>query len=183
MHNLLQARHSYWRPVLPNSAVNNPVLKEWLTEKKSLTKKAIDCIGPVEVDVVTSQWHIPHPCEAIVLNIPPRHLAFIREIFICYNGSRYWYGRTIVPKPLVLGKMRLITRLGNRSLANLLFPHAPLKRGKFEFAQLNERHFEYHKALQYISDRPSAIFGRRSRFYDEHHSFLLIEILLPELVK
>ena len=122
-----------------------------------------------------------------MLNIPPRRLAFIREIFICCNGTPYWYGRCVVPRPLILGKMRMIKHLGNQSLANLLFPHAPLKRSEFEFAQLDERHFEYHKALQYTSDhhasaRQSMLFGRRSRFYEERHSFLLTEVFLPNLV-
>ncbi len=152
-----------------------------LFDASSLTARLMRrCTGRFRVDVLSVQRTTPTPDEIRALRMRYRCQAMIRQV-ILYCDDRPWvYARTVIPVTSLRGRLRCLTRLGNRPLGAVLFADKTMQRSEMEVTALGPGHQCYpwmrHPGKEII-------WGRRSVFRLQKMPLLVSEFFLPGVTK
>lgn len=170
------AEEPRWRPQAQfTGATLVPALRVWLTDNGSLTARLMGCgLGEFAVQRLSQSWEVPLPSERLLLQLPSRQLALVREVALTLDGIPVVFARSVFPISSLTGSLAHLRRLQNKSLGAILFRHPGMHRYPFELA-LMAGDCDYLPAkLQ--QDKPT--WGRRSRFELAGRRLMVSEVFL-----
>lgn len=138
----------------------------WLQHRGSLTQKLRE-MHPLNIrlELKSEVWELPHKDEAQLLGLEPLELTLVREITWLFQKKPWIKARVIIPKCATLGPGHELTKIGSRSLGDILFLDPNLRRSEFLFSAEEE------------------YFSRRSIFYYYGKPILVQEDFFPEHLK
>ena len=141
----------------------------WLTDRGSLTQHLLSASEQqFRVELVSQGWQRPTLSESRALNMDPRQLAVIREVYLIGKDQPWVFARSVIPATTLTGSQRQLLQLGNRSLGTLLFRDPTMRRGPLQISQLP------------LADGNTA-WARRSVFHLSDKPLLVCEVFLPAL--
>lgn len=155
-------------------------------DSSSLTQRLIQaCPGKFSVQVIDQGYGLPMKNESRWLDMPGGSYGFIRQVRLLCNKTPWVFARTVIPVATLSGRLRQLTRLGNKPLGAFLFADNGMRRGEMEIARIRHDDQIYQSALgtkganQKGQKNHAAIWGRRSTFYLDYKPLLVSEIFLP----
>ncbi|WP_152205473.1 chorismate--pyruvate lyase family protein [Marinobacter changyiensis] len=165
-----------WYPSLISAALNSPLprggARYWLTLEGSLTRALqVRCRERFHVDVLDEGFALPTLEEARTLGIPPRQVAWIREVQLCGDGQPWVMARTIIPRATLAGRGRRLRHLGRKPLGAYLFSRPEWQRGPFQTGLCHPG-----------ANGNQPLVARRSRFYSGGAALLVGEYFLPAVL-
>jgi chorismate--pyruvate lyase len=175
----------FWQPAIRYRRYEIPAeIMDWLLDPTSLTRRLIDTCqqrhaGRFCVKVISQGYDVPMGNEAQRLQVPARQHGFIRQVRLLCNSTPWVFARTVIPVSTLVGRLRCLTRLGNRPLGAFLFADPGMRRGPMEIARLQAGQAAYNAVVSNLAQRPPEIWGRRSVFYLDDKPLLVSEIFLP----
>ncbi|MGV6807898.1 MAG: chorismate--pyruvate lyase family protein [bacterium] len=182
LHTINFQREPHWTSPHSAQMVGCPsVLRPWLVDSGSLTKRLLDAShGDFRVEKRYQGPGMPRPTEARALHLKPRHNALIREVILFGQNQPWVFARTVVPQTTLTGRLKSLSRLDNRPLGALLFSDPSMSRGPMEIARFTDRNVMVPRPVFDLAD---AVWGRRSVFFLDGKPLLVNEIFLPDFVK
>lgn len=126
-------------------------------------------------------WGRPSRDEAQALRLRLDAWAWIREVQLLCGDQVWVFARTLVPALTLQRTGRVLTRLGNRPLGDVLFTTPGVQRSPVEIARIHSPQALYHRAVGAQHPSPALLWARRSLFYLEQQPLLVCEIFLPAL--
>ena len=165
-----------WRPWRRYSATELPAAtRNWLLDNSSLTARLIGAgAGHFSVQRLSQRWEVPTASERRLLSAPVRELGLVREVTLQLNRMPVVFARSVFPNASLVGPLRHLRGLQNRSLGSILFRHPGLRRSEFELALLPPGSSYLPKEL----DQTTPIWARRSRFEIYGKAVLVSEVFL-----
>lgn len=166
---------SHWRSRLIGGP-DDPVLRSWLTEPGSLTKRCQAACSHFRVRLLRFER-----AKALADEIGDSQ-AWVREVALECDGTPVIFAHTTL---LATSRGRLgrwMARLGSRSLGSLLFAFPGFRRGQIEFLRLDRRHPLYRLAAVQapVADH---LWARRSRHRLDGQEVLVTEVFLPAITQ
>jgi chorismate--pyruvate lyase len=165
-----------WRPVNQYTRATLPSgLRAWLTDDGSLTGRLIDLgRGEFRVQRLYQGWQVPLPSEKMLLALPSRQLALVREVALQLDRQTVVFARSVFPVSSLTGSLAHLRRLQNKSLGAILFRHPGMHRCPFELARMAGDSDYLPSALH--QDEPA--WGRRCRFEIQGKQLMVSEVFL-----
>lgn len=120
--------------------------------------------------------------ESALLGIPPRQLAYSREVFLHADGMPVVFAHSTCATEHLHGVWAAIAGLGSQSLGSMLFSHPQVERRPLHFKALRSHHPLYQRASA-AEETPSMLWARRSLFYLHDAPLLVTEVFLPGILK
>jgi len=165
-----------WRPWRRYSATELPATqRSWLLDNSSLTARLIGSGGgEFSVRRLSQRWQVPTASERRLLSAPDRELGLVREVTLQLNNIPVVFARSVFPNASLVGPLRHLRGLQNRSLGSILFQHPGLRRSEFELALLQPGSSYLPEQL----NQTTPIWARRSRFEICGKAVLVSEVFL-----
>jgi chorismate lyase len=161
-------------------------LAPWLTHQASLTDKLKALTPEVKLQVLTNTWEKTHPWDWSTLMLPKNITVLHRDVVMHAEDTPCWYARTILPLSVYNAEEALFSRLKTEALGELIHSHPDIKRTNISPYRIRKMSTEYAYASEAVPNHPlgDMLWGRVSRFtLRENHTFYLLEVLLPGLLK
>lgn len=167
-----------WRqPQQLTNAVLPPSHRPWLLDDGSLTQRLASLNrGAFSVRRLYQGWHVPLPSERILLGVPGRELALVREVALLLDEQPMVFARSVFPVATLKGSLAHLRKLRNRSLGAILFRHPGMHRSPFELARIAGDCPYLPESLH----QEDPAWGRRSRFDIKGHALMVSEVFLRE---
>lgn len=145
--------------------------QRWVLDRGSLTKRLQQAsAGDFKVRLVSLGWCLPAVDEALVLGMPLRRHALIREVELICRGEVRVRARSVIPARTLSGEERQLKHLGQKPLGEFLFRSKSMRRRPLQLAC-------FHDASNGI------FYGRRSVFLLHGKPLLVSEYFMPSLRK
>jgi chorismate lyase len=149
-----------------------PELQGWLAEPGSLTRR-LQRYGQFSVRPLLQRVARPSAAEAMLLGLPSRQVALIREVLLLLDGQPVVFARSILPLQSLVGANRVLGHMAGRSLGAELFKLPRATRRAVWVARLP------------VSRLPLPVaepcWGRQSLFAKRGQPLLVAEVFLPGL--
>ncbi len=143
----------------------NVALKRWLQAPGSLTAR-LRALGQVEVTVLSQGTRRLWPAERQALRQVSGH---VREVILQLDGEPLVWARSVTSLRALKGPWKAIKGLGSRPLAELLFTHARVRRGRLQRHAWRQRGPEQERARrQWTSARRAAPHWARASVFTHH---------------
>ena len=167
-----RADHTFLQSAIP---IN---IRQWLTDKGSLTERLIKRYAPynIEVKVLEQTTTLTNLDQAKILNIRNGTRIKIREVNLMCQTKPLVYARSLIPETSMKGRLRRLKSQGQQSLGATLFSDPSMRRGKLELTKTLSQHLPNVKL-----PKNTAIWGRRRIFHVSNHPILVAEFFLPNL--
>jgi chorismate--pyruvate lyase len=130
--------------------------------------------GEFSVQRLYQGWEVPLPSERVLLELPARQLALVREVALRLNGEAVVFARSVFPISSLTGSLAHLRRLQNKSLGAILFKHPGMHRHPFELALIAGNCHYLPEHLQ----QAEPVWGRRSRFEIAGKRLMVSEVFL-----
>ncbi len=145
-----------------------PVLRRWLYSTDSLTRRLRRvCRHALRVEVLQHGLSRPRLEEAAQLGLPPGRVALVREVRLLDGRQAVVEARSVIPLDVLQGSWRILARLGEQPLGEIIFTRPGLSRTGLELCQPGS----------------SGSWGRRNHYRLCQRPLLVAEFFLPELVQ
>lgn len=142
-----------------------PILS-WLTKPYILSDALKRRYGAVSVRVLSQDFQFPQEDEASALSLSSKETVFVREVALESGGVPRTQGRVVIPRKTYECLKPDLMKLGDKPIGETILYYNPqVKRGPFEYAYILEKN----------------CFARRSLFWLEQGSLLVIDFFLPTL--
>lgn len=166
------------------NAVNaSPQIRDWLTDRDSLTRKLMDRCRHFRIQRLRQQYARCLGDECAAIELSRRVTVHEREVLLRCDDVPVVFAHTIVPLTATASDWPFFSSLGERSLGTTLFGDPQVERGALQFARLHADHPLAQRALaavgMHIPDTP--LFARRCLFKRKNGLLLVTEIFLPVL--
>ncbi len=160
----------------PNQMPQQPssLLKEWLLDKGSLTKKLKSHCQQFDVIVLGEDYL--HPFEN---EFPTQNTAWVREVLLCLDGTPWVFARTLIPEEMLNNQRFNFLTLGKRPLGELLYTEGDFTPGKIEVSHFTPNHSLATLLKQEGQSNQQALWGRRRYFSHQDKQLIVSEIFLP----
>lgn len=159
--------------------------QQWLLDEGSLTAHLVKKTqGDFAVNVLRQSFMQPTQSERVLLNIPPKQVALVREVILLCHQQPWVFARSVIPLNSLKGSLNHLRHLKAKPLGHLLFTSPSMTRLPFEIAKINIDALSVtnkRKRLQTTKDS-SYVWGRRSKFYLEEKPLSVAEIFLPAFI-
>ena len=139
------------------------------------------CPGQFSVRVLSQQWVTPEVDEAMLLDIPYRQTALLRQVQLLCGDTVCVYARSIIPLKTLKGRHCRLRFLGDRPLGAYLFANPSLRRNQQQLASIEKKDPLYEVATAGSHQLSTQIWGRRSLFTIDEKPLLVSEFFLPAL--
>lgn len=160
----------YWQPL---SRVRAPAaISGWLADQGSLTRR-LQRFGQFRVQPVAQGIGRPTAAEAIMLGLPVRRRALIREVLLLVDNEPVVAARSVLPLTSLVGANRILGHMAKRSLGAELFRRPRARRLAVWAASVPA------DRLPVSVDQPC--WGRQSLFLKRGRPLLVAEVFLPAL--
>jgi chorismate--pyruvate lyase len=163
--------------------IGHPPYRPWLTNEGSLTQALRSRCPDLRVLRLRQGPGYAYLDERPPLGLPPRRMSLIRDVLLTCAGRPLVYAHSVIPLPGLTGPWRMLSRLGNRPLGEALFADPLVQRHPLRYRRLDRRHPLYDAAIEHLSDKPPALWARRSIFARAGHPILVTEVFLPEVLR
>ena len=163
--------------------VGRPPYRPWLTYNGSLTQALKRRCPDLRVSRLRQGPGMPYIDEHPALGLHPRRLSLIRDVLLTCAGRPLVYAHSVIPTAGLDGPWRNLSRLGNRPLGEALFADPQVQRHPLQYRRLDGRHPLYRAAIEHVTDKPPALWARRSVFARDDHPILVTEVFLPEVLR
>lgn len=160
----------YWQLL---SRVRAPAaMADWLVDQGSLTGR-LQRFGQFRVQPVGQGIGRPTAAEAIILGLPARRRALIREVLLLVDNEPVVAARSILPLTSLIGANRILGHMARRSLGAELFRRPRARRLAVWAARV--------PADRLPVGVDQACWGRQSLFLKRGRPLLVAEVFLPAL--
>ena len=156
-------------------------LRSWLSDHGSLTQRLKSACTSFQVVPLTLATMRPNPDEYALLGIPPDSWAYVREVMLLCDGVPVIFAHSVLPRAALRGGWNGITRLGNRSLGEVLFSDHRITREPLTYRQIRSNHALFRTIAQQLPLATSSLWARRSLFCLNAHPLLVSEVFLPRI--
>ncbi len=126
-------------------------------------------------------WQGAAPSERLILGMPPRLKALLREVELRCDGQPWVFARTLIPATSLAGGARRLAHLGDKPLGAVLFADPNTQRLAVEVARITPRHALFMSACSHLQAPPPEVWGRRTLFAFAGQKLLVNEIFLPPI--
>lgn len=192
---LLFAREPTWFEDRKGSSRKIPKkARSWLYEPGSLTRRLRLACGPAfRVRLLHQRWARPFLGESRVLHLPYDRNALIREVVLQRDHEPLVLARTVMPAKTLDGAQRSLSRLGNRSLGEVLFSYPGLERFSLQLTKTDPA--DWAEGILLHGDGglcsplgsaggcpdsfPANVWGRRTLYAIAGRRLLVCEFFLP----
>jgi len=158
-------------------------MRTWLYNDASLTARLIaGCNNDFHVKVLKQRYARVLRNEELILGMPHRRFALLREVVLYCHDTPVVYARSVIPLQTLTGKQTRLAHLGSRPLGGFLFSCASMQREAIELAELLPGDPVYNQAMRDEDNPVEPIWGRRSIFRLANKPLLVAEIFLPAIV-
>ncbi|MCB1687368.1 MAG: chorismate lyase [Halioglobus sp.] len=166
----------HWQPVRHFTCkALAPGMRTWLTDDGSLTARLMTSgHGAFSVQRLYQGWDVPLPSERVLLELPARQLALVREVALRLGGETVVFARSVFPISSLAGSLAHLRRLQNKSLGAILFKHPGMHRHPFELALMAGDSDYLPASLK----QAEPAWGRRSRFEIAGKRLMVSEVFL-----
>ncbi len=149
-----------------------------LTEQDSLTELMKSLIGsPPTLDCLFEGRAKVSRDERLLLGIPPRQLAHVREITMGTPQCQWLFARTVIPKGTLAREANRLSRMRTMPLGKVLFGQLKAQRTQMRLDLV----FAEEVNLQNFDIAPDfPLWQRRSIFQLNTGRLLISEVFLPE---
>jgi len=169
-----------WHPGAPGATCP---FRPWLIERGSLTRRIQECCEAFSVRHVLQRHAKSGRDEAALVDVRPRELALLREVYLYCGATPVVFAHSVVPRRGLRGPWRALTRLGSRPLGAALFANPVVRRMPLQFRKLNAHHELYRRACRLLEVKPSHLWARRSVFSLRGSPILVTEVFLPGILE
>ncbi len=144
-----------------------PRLRRWLYSEDSLTRRLRRvCRQPLRVEVLQHGYSRPQLEEARLLGLLPGRMALVREVRLLDGEEAVVEARSIIPTAVLQGSWRMLARLGEQPLGEIIFTRPGLSR----------------TGLDLCVPRGQGHWGRRNHYRLSGQPLLVAEFFLPALL-
>ncbi len=152
----------------------------WIYEPESITRR-LRCLynNQVNVELLFHHHSMPFLSENKLLNQSSQHYSLIREVMLKSNNTPLILARTVIPINTLHGAQRILSRLGNKPLGEVIFSYPKLQRLEMQVCKIEASHW-----LPEITNRivlHQAIWARRTIYAIKNRQLLVSEFFLPEI--
>ncbi|OGT31753.1 MAG: hypothetical protein A3E87_02095 [Gammaproteobacteria bacterium RIFCSPHIGHO2_12_FULL_35_23] len=170
-----------WQSTLSSTHISEP-LREWLTNKGSLTKRLQEVDAEhFSINLLSEAWKPIEQEEQSLLKVTQDELVKIRQVYLCCFNQPWVFGKTLISEKLANNPELNLNKLGNNSIGSLLFAKKAV-RSEFEFCLLSAKDILYQQAIMNLTVKCENLWTRRSVFTLYNQSILIYEVFLPDLV-
>lgn len=179
---LHKARNARWHDHV-NAVSPTPQMRDWLTDRGSLTRKLMSECRRFRVQRLRQQRARCLMDECTAVELPRRLNVHEREVLLRCDEMPVVFAHTIVPLEATASDWPFFSSLGERSLGTTLFGDPQVLRGALQFARLHGDHPLAQRACAAVGMRMPAtpLFARRCLFKRKNGLLLVTEIFLPSL--
>ena len=163
--------------VVAHDCPDKTLVRHWLTDKRSLTKKLESYFDEnIQVRCVLKGFGKPLPHERRVLNKQNKQIGrmsvFVREVQISLAGETIVIARTVMLNQALTGRHRCIYKLMHQSIGKILFSDPRWQRywSAFGAVPLSDP--------SAVIKKPRKIYGRQSIFIFRKKELLITEFFL-----
>lgn len=156
-------------------------LRSWLSDHGSLTQRLKLACTSFRVVPLTLAIMRPHPDEYTLLGIPPGTCAYVREVMLLCDGVPVVFAHSVLPRAGLRGGWNGITRLGSRSLGEVLFSDHRITREPLAYREIRSRHALFRAVARQLPLAANSLWARRSLFCLNAHPLLVSEVFLPRI--
>lgn len=156
-------------------------LRSWLSDHGSLTQRLKSACTAFRVVPLTQAIMRPNPDECALLGIPPGTWAYVREVMLLCDGMPVIFAHSVLPPAALRGGWNGITRLGSRSLGEVLFSDHRITREPLTYRQIRADHALFRAIAKQLPLATSRLWARRSLFCLNAHPLLVSEVFLPRI--
>ena len=173
----------------PQWIINRPGIRHripknvqpWLYEPGSLTKRIKYSVGDsFAVKVLFHHWRVPFLSESRLLRQPHDQYCLTREVLLTGADKPLILARTIIPSTTLTGTQRILSRLGNRPLGEVIFSYPGLQRLEMDVAYVEQNNWS--ELIMKKADISQAVWGRRTIYAIKHRQMLVSEFFLPGVI-
>lgn len=170
-------RHNWLeKPVLSHA------YQQWLLDKSSLTARLQRRYRQFAVKSLSVRYAKPAQDEANLLHLTDNDTALIREVLLFGDGHPVVFAHSVLPRTSLVGEWRGLGKLGNKPLGATLFANPKVKRTPLSYKKLSPNHALFQCAAQYLVERPTFLWARRSVFSLNCANIMVVEVFLPDLM-
>lgn len=156
-------------------------LRDWLSDPGSLTHRLRMRHVDFTVRPVARGFVPPFPDEARLLNLRPQMVAYVRDVLLIGDGRIRVFAHSVLPRSSLRGGWLGISRLGAKSLGEVLFADPRIHRLGLTMRRLDARHPLYHATRRHTGFAGPYLWARRSVFCLNGHPLLVNEVFLPAI--
>jgi len=165
-----------WSSQLP--AELSAHLRPWLAKTYSLHRQLKASTAEVSLTLLSQGKESLSSSEIHTLNTSK---GWVREICHTVKADHVIYGRVAIPADTYELMQKELAQLGDRPIGDtLLFHHRGVRRGKFEYAQIDAKDPDYQSAFKALKVKSGTLWARRSIFYWYEHPFIITEIFVED---
>ncbi|MDP1658201.1 MAG: chorismate lyase [Methylotenera sp.] len=165
-----------------NKPLQSNAYEAWLIDNGSLTQRLQQRYARFSVQPVTLKFAKPIQDEAALLHLPVHKTALIREVLLMGDNQPVVFAHSVLPRASLRGAWNGLGRLGNKPLGATLFANPKVKRTPLSYKKLTPNHALYQYATQYLTQKPSYLWARRSIFSLNCANIMVTEVFLPQLL-
>jgi chorismate lyase len=167
------------------------VYQKWLTDRGSLTLRLQQRYADMHVVPVKSKFETAWVDEAVLLHMPTRQVAIIREVFLMHDKTPLVFAHSVLPIASLRGAWLGLSRLGNKPLGAILFANRRVRRTPLSYKKLDCRDPLYvqvkaqlmqHLPANQTLNLPTELWARRSLFSLNCAKIVVTEVFLPTLL-
>ena len=166
------------------NGVNPPAaLRDWLTDRASLTAKLSAGAGRFRVQRLHQRRGICLADEAALIGLPRPRQVIERDVLLLCGGRPLVYAHTVVPLAATASQWPLFGALGERSLGTTLFGDPGVVRGALQYARLRPGHPLLQRARAAVASGAAdgVLFARRCLYRRKGGLLLVTEVFLPHI--
>lgn len=169
------SKMTIWQTHLPPTI--NPALKDWLTDRESMTTRLKSTCNKFSVDLIKEYVDRTDQVQCDLLAITKNEQVKFREVYLCCDNKPMLFAESLFPQS-TLDKINALDTLKNKPIGEVLFADTSTKRGPIEFKKLNLDDDLYKKASQKIIIEQDTLWARRSVFTIQNRHLLIAEVFL-----
>ena len=158
-------------------------LQPWLIDNGSLTARLQSRYSHFAVQPVAVKYAKPIQNESVLLCLPTRKAALIREVLLMGNNQPVVFAHSVLPRTALRGPWNKLGRLGNKPLGAMLFANPKVKRTPLEYKKLPRHHPISIRVSWHMQTSSKALWARRSVFKLNCAKILVTEVFLEQLLK
>jgi chorismate--pyruvate lyase len=157
-------------------------LRRWLLDRGSLTRRIQARCDRFRLDVLAQHSAPADRDECALIGAGHSVRCLVREVTLNCGSNAVVFAHSVVEPHTLHGAWRMLTTLGRRPLAAVLFADSRVRRYPMRFRQLNARHELYGRASALLGSPPASLWARRTLYVLKRSRLLVTEVFLPAIL-
>jgi chorismate--pyruvate lyase len=171
---------SWRKPAEPDALPDDPVLREWLQDRGSLTRRLRDAgKRDFSLSVLGENMEVASDEDRLLLGSDDRQV-YVRRVRLGCDAMELVFACTLMPRSTLL-RHPWLKKLGERPLGEALGDRESVERTDFEYAWIPPEHPLMSDAMLTADTTSGGLWARRSRFLVDGSPILVYEVFLPGL--